>query len=309
MYDKIVFILVLSTAVTIETSGSIYGQCKHDTLTFNCSGIDLQEIPEETDIPSSTEILDLSSNSIRNITLLNYPALKNTLSTLNLSKNQISVLTNDAFKFLTSLVELDLSRNVIEGKSLEENMFYDLKKLKVLNMEKNPLRYIKKDTFVFMELPSLLSLDLSHCEISDMEAGSIDLPSLEFLDISWNMISTFSMDAFKMLTNLQTLDMSHNMIHVLSEVPYMPALDTWILDSNNMEKIEIKEGIENYADKLKNLYLRFTLQILMNSYFKIIKYFKFKVRLNDLFYLSISRFHTSMLNSFLYLTLLPILFK
>lgn len=255
--STLVFILLsVSTFASIETSESIYEKCNTSGITFNCSGVGLLEIPEQRHIPLYIESLDLSNNHISNVTLLDFPALSSKLSTLDLSNNQISVLKNNAFKFLEQLVHLNLSQNLVSGRNLDERMFLDLTKLLYLDMEKNPIRYLKKDTFHFMQLPAITSLDLSHCEISEMEVSSIDLPSLEWLDLSWNQLETFSRDSFVMLKNLKTLDMSHNRLSVLKEVPYMPELVTWFLDSNGMEEIEIREEIEDYADHLEKLYLR-----------------------------------------------------
>lgn len=252
----VIIILTLSSSISTVESESIYGKCSNAGQTFNCSGVGLADIPDGEHIPTYMEILDFSYNHINNVTFLNYPALSSSLSTINLSNNQISVLKNDAFKLLTNLISLDLSNNLISGSNLTERMFFDLKKLHYLNMEKNPLRLLKKDTFSFMELPAVHHLDLSHCEISEMEASSLDLPSLQYLDLSWNKLQSFDKASFRMLVNLKTLDMSHNRVRVLDQVPYIPALVTWILDSNGMETVEIREDLEDFADNIESLYLR-----------------------------------------------------
>ncbi|XP_045209567.2 phospholipase A2 inhibitor-like isoform X2 [Mercenaria mercenaria] len=252
----VLIILSVSSFVSIETTESIYGKCDNPDHTFNCSGVGLLEIPGGEHIPSYMETLDLSNNHISNISFLNYPTLSSSLSKLNLSNNQIYIVKKDAFKLLTNLVTLDLSNNLIFGPDLDESMFYDLKKLQYLILEKNPIRHIKKDTFTFMELPAVRYFDLSHCEISELEAGSLDLPSLEHLDLSWNKLQNFKSDSFRMLVNLQTLDMSHNRITVLEQVPHMPELIIWILDNNGMERIAIRDDLIDFTDSLQKLYLR-----------------------------------------------------
>lgn len=252
----VIIVLTLSSHISTTDSESIYGKCSNAGYTFNCSGVGLADIPDGEHIPSYMKELDFSYNHISNVTFLNYPALSSSLSTIDLSNNQISVLKNDAFKLLTNLNSLDLSNNLISGTNLVERMFFDLKRLHHLNMEKNPLRRLKKDTFSFMELPAVDYLDLSHCEISEMEVSSLDLPSLQYLDLSWNKLQSFDKESFRMLVNLKTLDMSHNRVSVLNQVPYIPALVTWILDSNGMETVEIREGLEDYAEHIESLYLR-----------------------------------------------------
>lgn len=250
--------LTLSASVfaLTATSDSIYGECDNSKNTFNCSGVGLTEIPSGDHIPSYMETLDLSNNHISNINFTGYPMVGNALSLLNLSNNQIYKIKRDAFDHFTNLVTLDLSKNLIFGPDLEERMFNYLKMLKYLNMERNPIRHIKKDTFTFYELPSIKNLDLSHCEIGELEAGSLDLPPLEHLDLSWNKIGSFKEDSFRMLVSLKTLDMSHNRIRVLDEIPHMPELVSWILDNNGMEKVQIRDDIINNADNLQKLYLR-----------------------------------------------------
>lgn len=252
----IFIILSVSVLVLMVTSESIYGKCDNSKNTFNCSGVGLTEIPSGDHIPSYMETLDLSNNHISNITFTDYPIVGNALSLLNLSNNQIYKIKRDAFDRFTNLVTLDLSNNLIYGPDLEEKMFNYLKKLKYLNMEKNPIRRIKKDTFTFYELPSIKIFDLSHCEIGELGVGSLDLPSLEHLDLSWNKLKSFKEDSFRMLVSLKTLDMSHNRITVLDEVPHMPELISWTLDNNAMEKVQIRDDIVNNADNLQKLSLR-----------------------------------------------------
>ncbi|XP_052252992.1 vasorin-like isoform X2 [Dreissena polymorpha] len=223
--------------------------------TANFTGQGLSQVPTGDSIPDDTENIDLSENSISNLTLVGYNNLKS-LKTFNISRNQISELTPNAFKDLTALMVLDLSRNNIKGELLEEHMFVDLRKLETLNLEQNPMLILKSNVFNFMELPSLKRLDVSHCDIFVLERSSIDLPTLEYLDLSWNALTKVNKEAFRMMADLKTLDMSHNRIKVLDTVPYLPAIQTWNLDSNLIEEVHIKDQIWQRADTIENLYLR-----------------------------------------------------
>ncbi|XP_045209568.2 slit homolog 2 protein-like [Mercenaria mercenaria] len=249
-------ILSISSVLAVEMTVDKSGKCRHTETIFNCSGIGLFDIPAAEEIPIQIETLDVSNNHIRNISLINRHTLGKSLSSLNLSNNHVSVIQENTFNDFTHLVFLDLSNNLISGRSLNDMVFTDLRKLLHLILRGNPLRLVQKDTFSFMELPELAHLDLSHCGISELEIDSFDVRSLEYLDLSWNQLQTFKKGAFRMLPALKILDLSHNRISVLNEIPYMPELVTWILDSNGMETIEIRDDVEDYADNLQELYLR-----------------------------------------------------
>ena len=247
----------LTTVLTIAPyARAALGDCDNsDSVAFNCSGAELTIIPTYEHVPGYYQILDFSNNYISNISRLNFSS-DNVISTLLLMNNRISHIQPWAFEVMTHLVTLDLSGNVLNGRSIDEKQFYDLKKLRLLNLERNPLQFIGKDTFNFMELPVIRHLDLSHCDISRIEDGAIDLPDLEYLDLSWNKMEAFHKDSFKMLTELRTLDLSHNRITVLDEVPYLPEIRIWNLDNNQIKNVTIREGIWNLADSLEYIYIR-----------------------------------------------------
>lgn len=250
---KILSLFVLTFCFT-GVSGLL---CINNYETFNCSSSNLTEMSLPTDIStSSIKRIDFSWNSIQSVTPFNYTVLASTLTYLNLNHNQISVISDNAFSLLKNLAQLDLSYNSISGEMLHEIVFEGLTALQELYIEGNPLQHLKTNTFSFMEMPALTYLDLSNCTISEMDKSSLDLPSLQHLDLSWNLLEGINRDSFQMLTHLNVLDMSHNNIKVLSEVPYLPEIVTMYFDNNGMEKLSIKEGIVLYADNIQKLYLR-----------------------------------------------------
>lgn len=241
-------------ATGFQLFSSRESNCTHSGDVFNCSGAGISTLPE---LPRGTKVLDLSGNHIQNISMpqTNPDSYKGLLF-LDLSKNNIALLKENDFQFLNNLQTLDLSGNQIQGVSLEPEVFNGLDKLKNLTLEGNPLGSVKIRTFHFMQLFSLTYLDLSHCGISSLEKESIMIPTLEHLDLSWNKLTTFSDVMLDMVTSLVLLDMSHNSLKVIDDIPYLPRLRTWILDSNGMEEVHIKEDLQYRADGLENLYLR-----------------------------------------------------
>ena len=250
-------LVTLSTLVTlIPFSNANLGGCDNSySFIFNCTGAELTTIPNYQHVPSYYQTLDFSNNYISNISRLNFSSY-NVISTILLRNNRISHIQSSAFEVMTHLVTLDLSGNVLNGYSIDEKQFYDLKKLKLLNLERNPLQFIGKDTFNFIELPVIKHLDLSHCDISEIEDGAIVLPGLEYLDLSWNKLEAFHKESFKMLIELKTLDLSHNQITVLDEVPYLPEIRIWKLDNNKINNVTIRDYVLNLADSLEYMYIR-----------------------------------------------------
>lgn len=252
----VLFIILMQQrqATGLKLFPSFGSNCKNSGHVFNCSGAGISTLPE---LPQGTKVLDLSGNHIQNISIpqTNADSYKELLS-LDLSKNNIALLKENDFHFLKNLETLDLSGNQIQGVSLEREVFNGLDKLKNLTLEGNPLGSVKIRTFHFMQLFSLTYLDLSHCGITSLERESIMIPALEHLDLSWNKLTTFSDVMLDMVTSLVLLDMSHNSIRVIDDIPYLPRLRTWILDSNRMEEVHIKEDLQYRADALENFYLR-----------------------------------------------------
>lgn len=250
-------ILSAVVAFTLMTSSlADIGRCDNsDTVVFNCSGVELTTIPSYRHVPSYYHILDFSNNYISNVSKLEFLP-NNNITTLLLNDNKISRIEPKAFALLKNLTKLDLSGNVLEGHTLDESQFDDLQKLERLVMERNPLHLVRKDTFHFMELFALKHLDLSHCYISEIEYNAIDVPSLEYLDLSWNNLKTIHNNSFTLLHKLKTFDLSHNQLTVLDQVPYLPELQVWVLDNNKINKVSVSQRIHHVADNLKTIYIR-----------------------------------------------------
>ena len=64
------------------------------------------------------------------------------LQKLYLDANQIEEIEENSFKYLTALRELNLQSNKLSG-FVENSTFYNLKNLKVLNLNFNKLEYSK----------------------------------------------------------------------------------------------------------------------------------------------------------------------
>lgn len=254
----LVTVFVMVILVLSSYSEASLGDCDNSSdITFNCSGVGLTTIPSSSHVPPYYRTLDLSSNYINNISRLDFP-LNNSINTLLLANNQIRKIEEKAFEQMTNLLTLDLSGNIFDGHTIKEKQFDGLTKLTKLLMERNPLGFIGKSTFMFSELFSLEHLDLSHCAINQIENGSIDLPYLKYLDLSWNELQYFYKESFTMLVSLNTLDLSHNRLIVFdqNQVPHLPKLNTWILDNNQIQNVSVGDEIQYLVYHLEHLYIR-----------------------------------------------------
>ncbi len=122
------------------------------------------------------EELVLTRNKIKSISAIKLNGLK----ILKLNENEI-----ETPGFLCDGLEmLDLSQNRIED--IFENSFIHLKKLMVLDLEANGLKYLTKGTF-----KGLNELNLKSNKLVDVEPDAFeDLSNLKFLNLSSNRIVT-----------------------------------------------------------------------------------------------------------------------
>ncbi|KAK3596210.1 hypothetical protein CHS0354_016153 [Potamilus streckersoni] len=231
----------------------VKSQCKDEGNSRNCSFLELRAIPDFTDLTVS--VLDMSYNKISTVSLLNVSD-DATLTFLNLSHNLISAIYNSSFQKLRHLEVLDLSNNVLKGEDLYTKVFDELENLKVLILERNPLKMVRRGTFDFFNLLAMENLDLSHCDIHNLEERAIDLPRLIHLDLSWNRLQSLNPDALKMMTRLETLDLSHNDLSEISVLPFLPVLKTLILDNNVLINVDIREAVFKSADDVRVISLR-----------------------------------------------------
>ncbi|KAL3887309.1 hypothetical protein ACJMK2_027251 [Sinanodonta woodiana] len=231
----------------------VNSECIDEGTSRNCSFLELSVIPDIID--DTVSALDMSYNKISMVGLMDFSD-KPALTSFNLSHNLISTIHSSAFQKLSQLVVLDLSNNLLKGEDLHANVFDELKQLKVLSLEGNPLKIIRQGTFDFFYLASIENLDLSHCDIHNLEDRAIDLPRLKHLDLSWNRLQSLNPEALRMMGDLETLDLSHNDISQISVLPFLPVLNTLILDNNGIRNVDIREAVFKSADDVRVISLR-----------------------------------------------------
>ncbi|KAM4808301.1 CD180 antigen [Rhinophrynus dorsalis] len=179
---------------------------------YSCEGLKLQDVPES--IPSTTEVLDFSFNSL-------------------------FALYETTFSRLGNLEYLDLTRCHI--KWIYEDVFKNNTQLTTIILIGNDILYISKNAF--SGPVSLRHLFLDQTSLIDISIIPMDnLDSLETLSLGNNFISSMWLPSNLPTRNLKTLDLRSNYItriytkdvEVLKEVSNL----SLILKVNNIEYIE-----------------------------------------------------------------------
>ena len=175
------------------------------TQELQLSGRNIEEVENLTfniDKIKNVKSLDLSKNEIVRVHQEAFYNFRN-LEILNLSENQISYLAENLFKNSSELKMLKLADNSI--KTLQRKDLELLKKLELLDLTKNQIENLGEKTFK----PPSNSVRNFAANITD----KIDYSSnLKTIKLTANQITKLYEDNFKGLSNLIELDLSENQV-------------------------------------------------------------------------------------------------
>ncbi|KAF6715605.1 Negative regulator of reactive oxygen species [Oryzias melastigma] len=172
--------------LTTVSSHPHFGPCQLIQRTALCNNRKLSSVPEG--LPDNTEELQLNYNDIltlQNESLLRYP----------------------------SLTTLSLACNSLE--KLESNTFQDSKLLESLNLANNDLNSnYQESSLALKNLPALRFLDLSENKLEDDMASTLlqNLTSIEYLNLSGNILRRLDETSFRDLHHLKELDLQRNLM-------------------------------------------------------------------------------------------------
>ncbi|XP_013138305.1 PREDICTED: slit homolog 2 protein-like [Papilio polytes] len=161
------------------------------------------------------ETLDLSYNDLIVVTDNSLSKLRS-LSRLFLQNNAISSLEVGAFAGLLGLHVLNLSSNFIN--SIPPDLFSDTKSLKEIILSNNTINVLPPG--LFEGLDQLQTLDLSHNELTSqwINKGSfVGLLRMVILNLSYNRLTKIDRYMFQDLYSLQKLNLEHNEITNIEE--------------------------------------------------------------------------------------------
>ncbi|XP_014663424.1 PREDICTED: chaoptin-like [Priapulus caudatus] len=241
-------VVLLLTVATIPTASdeclSFQLPCRcyqlHSKLYVDCADIHFATVPV---FPSNTtmENLDMRSTGLKLLPGQGFHGPR--IRTLDLSSNQISVVSSQAFAGLGNcLEELDLSRNLIS--EIPEATFVNLKLLKKVILLENPLARITANVFrgvagsllelylsggpgsylgpgvvptAVRNLGNLQLLKLHSCDISELTSHDlIGLAHLQTLNMTANDIAELPRGMFSFVPNLRTLNIGRNKLTLLN---------------------------------------------------------------------------------------------
>lgn len=165
---------------------------------------------------SSLNFVDSLPESITHLYLRN-----NSLTDLDYSFVRLAIPTSDPLPLdrLRNLVHLDLSKNQISA--LSDDSFNNLEKLIILELDENYLSHVPR----ICELKSLEILSISQNQLTEIaQFDFCGLSSLRMLNLSHNEITKISQDEIRNLGGLESLDLSGN------KIAYLP--QNWIAEMN-----------------------------------------------------------------------------
>ncbi|KAL0830676.1 hypothetical protein ABMA28_002813 [Loxostege sticticalis] len=183
------------------------------------------------------EVLDMSYNDLIVVTDNSLSKLRS-LAKLLLQNNAISTIEDGAFSGLLSLQVLNLSSNFMN--TIPPDIFSDSKLLKEINISNNTLNVLPPG--VFEGLEQLQVLDLSHNDLTSqwIKKGTfVGLLRMVILNLSYNRLTKIDRDMFQDLYSLQKLNLEHNDITFIDEHAFeeLRNLHSLTLSNNNLVHI------------------------------------------------------------------------
>jgi Leucine-rich repeat (LRR) protein len=149
------------------------------------------------------------------------------LRKLSMSGNKISEIIPRTFEKMSLLQELDLTNNRLQY--LEVDVFVGLVNVRYLYLNGNKLQYVHPDLFVglpnlkelelnfnydlhiptdsqFINSNSLIQLSISDCNVNSVSGETFaNVSALEWLDLSFNSLSSVDINILKVLPKLSAL--------------------------------------------------------------------------------------------------------
>ncbi|RWS31661.1 Toll-like protein [Leptotrombidium deliense] len=205
----------------------------------------------------NVEIIGLKNNRLRNLTAVNLFARNVKLSKLDISYNEIEVISPEIFSTnSSSLVEFNLYGN--ELKSVNTEVFFYLKNLKKLNLAFNNLTEVSPK--LFYNLVSLEEINLAKNELNSINSERSSTPfgagkSLKVINLSANNLTQFeefNVINWSVYLLLEKIDLSKNRIAGEVEIPVFHSVASELvlnLSFNNITSVNVHplQAYENEA--------------------------------------------------------------
>ncbi|XP_046961650.1 protein artichoke-like [Vanessa cardui] len=198
---------------------------------------DLRSLPSE----SLMKLQNLQALTIQSHNLKRIPTLVNMqrLRYVNIQSASLSSINEHSIGNLPNLEKLFI-KGSLNLNTIKENAFYDMPKLKKLEITECGIRSIHMRALSL--LPQLNELSLSNNRISDatmIGRATRDLPMLSTLNLNFNLISKLSEGAFVDQTMLEILYLSNNNINIIHHGAFHRVPKLRVIDLNYNEIVRI----------------------------------------------------------------------
>ncbi|XP_029172426.1 leucine-rich repeats and immunoglobulin-like domains protein 1 [Nylanderia fulva] len=181
----------------------------------------------------SLQMLRLRGNNVMTIELSAFRGLT-ALRTIDLQGNSLRELPKNIFADLTSLSQLDLTNN-----NITKAMFADLpSSVGSLLLDYNNIEVLEEDNFV--RVPQV-TLSLTGNRIAKIKRGAFKLPTLVYLYLDKNLLTTIKGDSYEGLGRLKLLSLSENKISEIRKGA-----------CNNLGSLALLDISKNPFEKLEN---------------------------------------------------------
>ncbi|KAK4873546.1 hypothetical protein RN001_015575 [Aquatica leii] len=233
--NQIKYLDLENSQMTVLKEKSFLGL--HFLRKLNLKNNNIVAVPVETFQGAIQIELNLANNNIAAIENI-FQGLVN-IGLINLEGNNVAKISPIDIQQSDVLLDLNLAKNSL--KTLEKDTFLLLPRLENLNLSSNPIAVI--EIGAFRGLDSLEQLDLSRCLVDKIPKGLLAaLHQLRLLDLAFNRLTIFQTGVFSGLPQLRKLNMSHNSIKTylktgLFSLHNLHSLD---LSSNNIDDLDYK---------------------------------------------------------------------
>ena len=188
--------------------------------------------PEAVKQLTNLQQLDLSANYIADIAGETLRPLEH-LSYLQLAQNKLTNISVHLLANQSSLTMLDLSQNEIG--SIDSGAFDQTTNLRAVRLDANRLRNING---LFAKLPTLLWLNASDNQIEFFDYALIPA-ELRWLDMHKNQVREIgNFYNIESKIKLETLDLSHNQVSLISRSSVPDSIKYFIIASNQLTTVE-----------------------------------------------------------------------
>ncbi|NXE54001.1 ECM2 protein, partial [Casuarius casuarius] len=207
--------------------------------------------PIETPLPSGCSLLD-TAVSCTNAKLTQIPPIADPdLTSLDLTGNIITTISDEAFNGIPNLEWIDLSKNNLTSPGIGPQAFKILKNLKRLYLDGNMLVHIPS------ELPSTLEeIKINDNRLHAIDEDSLqDLKNLVTLELEGNKLSEANVSplAFYPLKSLSYLRLGRNKFRIIPQG--LPAsIEELYLENNQIE--EVSEICFNHTRNINVIVLK-----------------------------------------------------